>query len=308
MGKGHKSSSKTKSTQTLEHRELNADEKALIAQQAAYMAQLKPISEQLLERADNTLYGVYHPNWANVHDDYQDALHQADVGYNNLQHYTTDIDNMAQYYGNRIDNISDTEAQQMQGLQKYQDQLDTISNGNLPQSYLNAMNQTYNQLYKTSMGNSLSNLASRGIINSSTLNNSINQIQKNLSNQMANDFRTNLDNASQLTTNAMNQRYNTIHNTAANQISNLQAANSLKANGMTNAFNMGNTLIGNQKKNAEDRYNSFATTQQNSTYLPNQYLQMANANSTANNNAINTVSNVYDNASWIKTVSNTNTH
>ena len=222
MGGGHSSSS---SSQEVKQRELSKEEKELIAAQTRYMHSIQPAVDKLIDKSNSSINNVYQPNWNAAHNDMANTLNNA--------------------------------TSQIQGLNRYTNQLDQISNGQLPQQYLQNMQTVYNNMYKTSMGAGLNDLASRGVINSSALNSATNQIQKNLSNQMAQDYANNLNQAANLTNNTLGQNLN---------------------------------LINSQVQNANDKYNLNSSTQANSMYLPAQWLALAN---------------VYNNASYIATNTNT---
>lgn len=234
---GHSSSS---TTQEVKQRELSKEEKELIAAQTRYMNSIQPAVDKLINRSTSSIDNVYTPDWNKAHNEMSSALNNA--------------------------------TSQIQGLNKYTNQLDSISNGELPQSYLQNMQTVYNNMYKTSMGAGLNDLASRGVINSSALNNATNQIQKNLTNQMAQDYSNNLNQAANLTNNALSQNLN---------------------------------LINSQVQNANDKYNLNSSTQANSMYLPSQWFALASGVNTSGNNTLNSVGNVYNNASYISTNTNT---
>lgn len=237
MGGGHSSST---SSQEVKQRELSQEEKDLIAAQTRYMQSIQPAVDKLVQKSNNSIDNVYQPDWTQAHNEMSSALNNA--------------------------------TNQIQGLSKYTDQLNSISNGELPQSYLQNMQTVYNNMYKSSMGSGLNDLASRGVINSSALNNATNQIQKNLTNQMAQDYSNNLSQAANLTNNALSQNLN---------------------------------LINSQVQNANDKYNLNSSTQANSMYLPSQWLALASGVNASGNNTLNSVGNVYNNASYISTTTNT---
>lgn len=237
MGGGHSSSS---SSQEVKQRELSQEEKNLIAAQTRYMQSIQPAVDKLINKSNSSIDNVYQPNWNQAHNDMANTLNNA--------------------------------SSQIQGLNRYTNQLDQISNGQLPQQYLQNMQTMYNNMYKTSMGAGLNDLASRGVINSSALNSANNQIQKNLSNQMAQDYANNLNQAANLTNNTLGQNLN---------------------------------LINSQVQNANDKYNLNSSTQANSMYLPAQWLALASGVNTSGNNTLNSVGNVYNNASYIATNTNT---
>lgn len=232
--------SKSSSSQEVKQRELSQEEKNLIAAQTRYMQSIQPAVDKLINKSNSSIGNVYQPDWNKAHNEMSNALNNA--------------------------------SSQIQGLNRYTSQLDQISNGQLPQQYLQNMQTVYNNMYKTSMGAGLNDLASRGVINSSALNSANNQIQKNLSNQMAQDYANNLNQAANLTNNTLGQNLN---------------------------------LINSQVQNANDKYNLNSSTQANSMYLPAQWLALASGVNTSGNNTLNSVGNVYNNASYIATNTNT---
>ena len=124
MGGGHSSSS---SSQEVKQRELSKEEKELIAAQTRYMQSIQPAVDKLINKSNSSIDNVYQPNWNAAHNDMANTLNNA--------------------------------TSQIQGLNRYTNQLDQISNGQLPQQYLQNMQTVYNNMYKTSMGAGLNDLA-----------------------------------------------------------------------------------------------------------------------------------------------------
>ena len=104
MGGGHSSSS---SSQEVKQRELSQEEKDLIAAQTRYMQSIQPAVDKLVQRSNSSIDNVYQPDWTKAHNDMSNTLNNA--------------------------------TSQIQGLNKYTNQLEQISNGELPQSYLQNM-------------------------------------------------------------------------------------------------------------------------------------------------------------------------
>lgn len=256
--------SRTRSEQHVESRQLSPEEKQLIAAQVRYMDKIQPAVDALIDKGTSALGSVYTPNWQEENQRMQGALDEANAGIRGLNTYTNQMDALSQ---------------------KYAPQLDSIARGELPQQYLNNMQTTYQNLYKQTMGNSLADLASRGVIGGSALNNATNNIQKNLTNQMAQDYSRNLQTAAGLAQGSLTTQQSALGNT-------MQAKQG---------------LINAQVGNANDRYNLTSTTQQNSWYAPNQAIGLATSQNTAGNNTLNSVGNVHNNASFIKTTTNSTT-
>lgn len=98
-------------------------------------------------------------------------------GLNNT--YNPDWNNIADTYSSNINDIM--------GKQN------TLLNGELPSAWTNSKQNYYNQLYENTVGKSMSDMAKNGVINSSRMNTSSNDWQKNLATQMSKDYTSDVN-------------------------------------------------------------------------------------------------------------------
>lgn len=82
--------------------------------------------------------------------------------------------------------------------------LTNLSNGNLPQSYLNNMTDAVKSGVTNSVGTALNNLSNNGVLNSSVTSNAMNDISANVANTMANSYTNNVNTLSNLYNNQIN--------------------------------------------------------------------------------------------------------
>lgn len=85
-------------------------------------------------------------------------------------------------------------------LRKEQAQLAT---GQLPQAYSDAKMNYFNRIYENTMGKNLANMAKSGIVDSSRLNSTTNDMQKNMAAQMSQDYTNDIKTQSAL----LDQKY-----------------------------------------------------------------------------------------------------
>lgn len=90
-----------------------------------------------------------------------------------------------------------------------------ISNGLLPQSFIDNRNAQAQSYAKSSMGNLLSNMNSRGVVNSSVMGSGMDSINKNLAETFQNSYTNDLNTASGLV--SKNQEYANMPIQQANQ-------------------------------------------------------------------------------------------
>lgn len=73
-------------------------------------------------------------------------------------------------------------------IQKIRGEQALLAQGKLPQPYIDSKKAYFNDLYENTMGSQLSDMARRGVINSSRFSSVNNQTQKNIFNQMSKDY------------------------------------------------------------------------------------------------------------------------
>lgn len=75
---------------------------------------------------------------------------------------------------------------------------ESLTQGILPQSYLDNMQTVVNNGVRNSVGNVLNDLAAKGVVNSSVMNTAIGNIEKQAANTMAENYNTNINDLSGL--------------------------------------------------------------------------------------------------------------
>lgn len=103
------------------------------------------------------------------------------------------IDKLVSRGTNLLDNVVNPDWQSIytntvndiDGLRKEQDELAT---GRLPRAYADAKTDYFNRIYENTMGQQLSAMARKGIVDSSRLNQATNDMQKNMAAQMSKDY------------------------------------------------------------------------------------------------------------------------
>lgn len=139
--------------------EASAEEKALLQQQYDYTQQAMPISKDLLGMASSALTGQQ----VSPDPNWQTL-------YNNAQEQTA----------------------QNQGL------MGNLQNGVLPSQYSQNRQQVLNNELKGTIGNAITGLADRGILNSTTTTGALNEISQNAANTLASQYNQDLSSQSQL--------------------------------------------------------------------------------------------------------------
>jgi uncharacterized protein YdaT len=97
-------------------------------------------------------------------------------------------------------NIYSQTVNDIDGLRKEQAELAT---GKLPDAYTNAKKDYFNRIYENTMGQQLSAMAKKGIVDSSRFNSTTNDMQKNMNAQLSKDYSEDLKMQSGL----LNQKY-----------------------------------------------------------------------------------------------------
>lgn len=90
-----------------------------------------------------------------------------------------------------------------------------LANGTLPTSYATARQQALNSDLTGTVGNAISNLGSRGILNSSVTNNALNNISQNASDTLAKNYTSDLSTMANLLGQKANNASNVLTNNAS---------------------------------------------------------------------------------------------
>jgi len=200
------------SSSSVKHRNMTAEEKALIAQQLYYMKEIQPTIDSALTNANTALNNSVTPD------------------YNSL-------------YSTALSNLSDIYAQQ-------KDLANNGLSGN--SGYAKGFTDYYNTLYQNTMGNSLASMAKNGVVDSSRFNTAAKDSQNTLSTQMSKDYNTGLTAQSTLLNNLATaaQQPLTTANTAATNSANTASQYATIANALQSQNTNATTAVTNANNNA----------------------------------------------------------
>ena len=182
-------------------------------------------------------------------------------------------------------------------LLKNQNAMDSITNGQLPAAYSEARRQALNNDLQATVGNAVSGLASRGIVNSSITDSTLNDISKNASNTLAAQYSNDLGQAAALNSQAFNNSLSGIGakmglwgNTYNNQQNGIVNQANLLNQGYTNQMNNAGTaagLVGQREGLAQNPINTGATTQSAAIQPAKDYYSMSQLNNADQEDLLN---------------------
>lgn len=132
---------------------MSDEERALLNQQLEFLKDIHPNKSKLNQRAGDLLWN----SWADTQADFNGMNQKAQA---------------------QISNAQDT--------------LGQLANGQLPQAYTDNMTQAIQSGVQNSVGNLLNTMGNNGVINSSVMNQGMNDINKNVANTMAQNFTNNI--------------------------------------------------------------------------------------------------------------------
>lgn len=144
-------------------------------------------------------------------------------------------------------------------LSDIMDKQSSLLNGELPSAFTDAKNTYYNRTYENTLGSKLSDLAKSGVINSSRMNTTTNDLQKNLASQMSSDYSNDITQYNNL----LNTRQSWLQGqvTGAANISNAGTQNATNYFNAASALQSANTnALGTIANNENGR--SYTTTSQ----------------------------------------------
>lgn len=289
--------------------EATADEKQLLQGQMNWINNTNRSANTLQGMGDRALNNVVSPQYQQMYNAYlgtnkdnQNALASlqnqvATAGAKNL----TDNTRYANQLGASVDamnNGANQLASEYNGaLLKNQNAMDSITNGQLPAAYSEARRQALNNDLQATVGNAVSGLASRGIVNSSITDNALNDISKNASNTLAAQYSNDLGQAAALNSQAFNNSLSGIGakmglwgNTYNNQQNGIVNQSNLLNQGYTNQMNNAGTaagLIGQREGLAQNPINTGATTQSAAIQPAKDYYSMSQLNNADQEDLLN---------------------
>lgn len=236
------------------------------------------------------LNNVYSPDWTALNNQYQRATDAALKDYTNATNtYNKSVSNASNTYKNALNSLANayTKANNS-NLSTYNkdvagisDAMKNVTNGILPAAYAAARQQALNADLKGTVGNSIANLANRGIVNSSITQNSLNDISRNASDTLARNYADDLQQQMNLLTqregtasnmyNTRNQAALGNYNVGSNKAENIYNSSTSTANSILNAANQ---LYGNRTLTAQNKLSGAASAQAGSYEPVQQYLNI----------------------------------
>lgn len=286
-----------------------ADEKQLLQGQMDWINNTNRSANALQGMGDAALSNVITPQYGNMYNAYLDSnkANQNAIGALQNQISTAGAKNLTDNtrYANQLAASVDTMnngasqlANEYNGaLLQNQNAMDSITNGQLPTGYADARRQALNNDLQATVGNAVSSLASRGIVNSSITDNALNDISKNAANTLASQYSNDLGQAAALNTQALNNNLsgigakmglwgNTYNNNQNGIINQANLMNQGYANQMNNAGTAAG-LVGQREGLAQNPINTGATTQSASTQPAKDYYSMSQLNNADQEDLLN---------------------
>lgn len=213
----------------------------------------------------------------------------------------TDNTKYANQLAASVDNMNNTASQLANeysgALLQNQNAMNAITSGQLPTAYQEARQKALNNDLESTLGNAVSGLATRGIINSSQADTAINNISKNASNTLAAQYAQDLNQAAGLNTQALNNNLSGIGakmglwgNTYNNQQNGIVNQANLMNQGYTNQMSNAGTaagLVGQREGLAQNPINTGATTQEAAIQPAKDYYSMAQLNNADQEDLLN---------------------
>lgn len=285
------------------------EEKQLLQGQMDWINRTNQSANTLQGMGDRALNNVVSPQYQQMYNAYlgtnkdnQNALaalqnQVATAGAKNL----TDNTRYANQLGASVDTMNNGASQLANeyngALLKNQNAMDRITNGQLPTAYADARRQALNNDLQATVGNAVSGLASRGIVNSSITDSTLNDISKNASNTLAAQYANDLNQAAALNSQAFNNSLSGIGakmglwgNTYNNQQNGIVNQANLLNQGYANQMNNAGTaagLVGQREGLAQNPINTGATTQSAAIQPAKDYYSMSQLNNADQEDLLN---------------------
>lgn len=278
----------------------SAEEKALQREQLKWAQTTQPVAQNLLNMANQALSSQQvtpNPNWQTLYDRAQNqtaANNQLVQGLIPQVNANTDANAAANnrssgLLGNAIQSMTqgnkELASEYNAAMQNNSTAMQGLLNGVLPSSYAENRQKALQADLTNTVGNTLSGLASRGIINSSQADSAFNDISRNASNTLAAQYGNDMQTAAGLAGQAYNSQLAGINGKAGllgdmfrNQLSGYGQQADLANTNFNNRQQGISTLsqLANQSQQmATDPIKTAATAQEAATNTPMKYLAMA---------------------------------
>lgn len=279
---------------------MSDEEKGLLGEQLKWAQTTQPVAQNLLNMANQALSSQQvtpNPNWQTLYDRAQNqtaANNQLVQGLIPQVNANTDANAAANnrfsgLLGNAIQSMSqgnkELASEYNAAMQNNSTAMQGLLNGVLPSSYAENRQKALQADLTNTVGNTLSGLASRGIINSSQADSAFNDISRNASNTLAAQYGNDMQTAAGLAGQAYNSQLAGINGKAGllgdmfrNQLSGYGQQADLANTNFNNRQQGISTLsqLANQSQQmATDPIKTAATAQEAAINTPMKYLAMA---------------------------------
>lgn len=276
------------------------EERELQAQQVAWAKKTQPSAELLLNMGSNALKEQQvnpNPNWQGLYNAAQKATGENVNLVNSLtpqvQQAASGVGKNNGVLGSMMGQAVNTMAQGNKELEgRYNSaitdntgRMGSLLQGQLPSQYADARRQALQSDLNSTVGNTLSGLASRGIINSSQADRAFNGISRNASDTLARNYTGDMNTAAGLAGQAFNSELSGINGIAGlrgdtyrNQMQGYGQQADLNQNNFANQLQGVSTLsqLANQRQQfAMSPIETAATAQEASINVPMKYFAMA---------------------------------
>lgn len=280
--------------------QMSDEEKGLLGEQLKWAQTTQPVAQNLLNMANQALSSQQvtpNPNWQTLYDRAQNqtaANNQLVQGLIPQVNANTDANAAANnrssgLLGNAIQSMTqgnkELASEYNAAMQNNSTAMQGLLNGVLPSSYAENRQKALQADLTNTVGNTLSGLASRGIINSSQADSAFNDISRNASNTLAAQYGNDMQTAAGLAGQAYNSQLAGINGKAGllgdmfrNQLSGYGQQADLANTNFNNRQQGISTLsqLANQSQQmATDPIKTAATAQEAATNTPMKYLAMA---------------------------------
>lgn len=280
--------------------QMSDEEKGLLGEQLKWAQTTQPVAQNLLNMANQALSSQQvtpNPNWQTLYDRAQNqtaANNQLVQGLIPQVNANTDANAAANnrfsgLLGNAIQSMSqgnkELASEYKAAMQNNSTAMQGLLNGVLPSSYAENRQKALQADLTNTVGNTLSGLASRGIINSSQADSAFNDISRNASNTLAAQYGNDMQTAAGLAGQAYNSQLAGINGKAGllgdmfrNQLSGYGQQADLANTNFNNRQQGISTLsqLANQSQQmTTDPIKTAATAQEAATNTPMKYLAMA---------------------------------
>lgn len=279
---------------------MSDEEKGLLGEQLKWAQTTQPVAQNLLNMANQALSSQQvtpNPNWQTLYDRAQNqtaANNQLVQGLIPQVNANTDANAAANnrfsgLLGNAIQSMTqgnkELASEYNTAMQNNNTAMQGLLNGVLPSSYAENRQKALQADLMNTVGNTLSGLASRGIINSSQADSAFNDISRNASNTLAAQYGNDMQTAAGLAGQAYNSQLAGINGKAGllgdifrNQLSGYGQQADLANTNFNNRQQGISTLsqLANQSQQmTTDPIKTAATAQEASINTPMKYLAMA---------------------------------